>query len=93
MVAEFFPWPATSGGHMRTANTVEALAELGEVDMFAFHDRRKPEPVLPATAPVSSLVSTGYPMARRLGWRLQWLLERGVPIQIASRLADAGPRD
>ena len=54
---------------MRTANTMEALAELGDVDMFVFHDRRKPEPRIPAMVPISSLVTTGYPMARRFEWR------------------------
>ncbi len=50
-MVEFFPWPATNGGLMRVANSVEALAELGELDLFVFHDRRKPEPVVPRRCP------------------------------------------
>ena len=92
MVAEFFPWPAVNGGLMRGATSVEALAELGDVDLFVFHDKRKPEPRVPASVPIASLVTTGYPVARWLRWRVQWLLRRGIPTQIASRLGDPGPR-
>lgn len=34
MVAAWVPWPATSGGRMRLATVVTALAELGDVDFF-----------------------------------------------------------
>ena len=92
VVAEFFPWPATNGGLMRGATSVEGLAELGELDLFVFHDKRKPEPVVPSTVRVSNLLTTGYPVAGWLRWRARWMLQRGVPTQIASRMADHGPR-
>ncbi len=93
VVVEFFPWPATNGGLIRAANSVEALAELGELDLFVFHDKRKPEPVVPPTVRVANVVTTAYPVSGWLRWRARWLLQRGVPTQIASRMADPGPRN
>ncbi len=37
-------------------------------------------------------MTTAYPVAGWLRWRARWMLERGVPTQIASRAADPGPR-
>ena len=92
MVAEFFPWPATNGGLIRVATSVEGLAELGELDLFVFHDKRTPEPVVPLGVRVSNSLTTGYPVAGLLRWRIRWMVQRGVPTQIASRVADPGPR-
>jgi glycosyltransferase involved in cell wall biosynthesis len=92
VVAEFFLWPATNGGLMRGANSLEALADMGDLDLFVFHDGRKPSPVVPSTVPVSNLLTTDYPVAGRVLWRAEWVFRRGVPTQIASRMHDRGPR-
>lgn len=90
-VAEFFPWPATNGGLIRLSTALEALAELGDLDLLVLHDERKPDPVVPSTVPIRRVRTTGYPAAGWLRWRVRWALRRGVPLQVALRSADPGP--
>ena len=41
IVASDFPWPQIQGGHLRLATAIEALAGLGETDLFALYDDRR----------------------------------------------------
>jgi glycosyltransferase involved in cell wall biosynthesis len=93
IVASDVPWPQVQGGHLRLATAIESLAALGETDLFAFRDYRRPEPSLPATVPVArfkTVVHRGSPNQFR--WRLAWLVRRGIPLEVAMHRTDSGPR-
>jgi glycosyltransferase involved in cell wall biosynthesis len=92
-VADFFPWPANKGGLIRLATVVDALSRLGELDLFAFYDVRGPEREVPDWVRLARLGVTPYPAvgpSRR--WQAEWLVRRGVPLHVAMRMADPGPR-
>jgi glycosyltransferase involved in cell wall biosynthesis len=92
-VAEIFPWPAESGGQIRLATQIDALSRIGEVDLFSFYDVRGPELVIPVGVRLARLGTTPYPAvgpSRR--WQVVWLLRRGVPLSVAMRMQDPGPR-
>ena len=82
-VVEFFPWPAMNGGQIRLAAALEALADLGELDLLVLCDPDAPTPVVPAGVKVGRIATTPYPSADWSGWRMKWLLHRGVPLQVA----------
>jgi polysaccharide biosynthesis protein PslH len=93
IVASDVPWPQVQGGHLRLATAIDSLAALGETDLFAFRDYRRPEPSLPATVPVArfkTVVHRGSP--HQLRWRLAWLVRRGIPLEVAMHRTDSGPR-
>jgi glycosyltransferase involved in cell wall biosynthesis len=92
VVAENFPWPANGGGLIRLANSVEALARLGEVDLFTLCDPRRADRTIPPTVELARLETTPYPRAaRRLRWRTAWLARGGVPLEVAMRRFDPAP--
>ncbi len=94
-VADFFPWPPRSGGQLRTSIAVEALAEEADVDLFSFRDLRSPEAAAPEHVGLRRVATAGYPQIDRSGrWRIPWLLpgRPPVPMEVAMRAADAGPR-
>ena len=41
MVGDAYPWPPTTGSHLRMRTTLEALCDTGEVDFFCFYDARQ----------------------------------------------------
>ena len=91
-VGELFPWPTTGGGLMRLAGWVEALAAMGDVDLFCLYD-----PELPRDLPTSvSIARLGTAPRPKRGptwrWRAQWLMHRGLPIPVAMASGDAAPR-
>jgi len=92
-VADIFPWPVDSGGLIRLSTQVDALSRLGELDLFAFCDVSGPEPVVPDGVRLARLGTTPYPAEdRSRRWQAEWLLRRGVPLPIAMRRGDPGPR-
>ena len=94
VVTDFFPWPATKGGLIRAAVTVEALSRLGTVDLFSYFDPRLPEHELPAGVEVAGLGTTPYPgpsWSRR--YTAKTMARRGVPMRIALRALDDRQRD
>jgi glycosyltransferase involved in cell wall biosynthesis len=92
-VADLFPWPATSGGLIRLATQVDALSRTGELDLFAFYDVRGPDRVVPDGVRVARLGTTPYPaVGPSRKWGAEWLFHRGVPLHIAMRAGDPGPR-
>ena len=92
-VADIFPWPVDSGGLIRLSTQVDALSKLGELDLFAFRDMSGPEPVVPDGVRLARMGTTPYPAVdRSRRWQAEWLVRRGVPLSIAMRRGDPGPR-
>jgi len=92
-VADIFPWPVDSGGLIRLSTQIDALSRLGEVDLFSFYDVSGPERVVPDGVRLARLGTTPYPAVdRSRRWQAEWLARRGVPLPIAMRRADPGPR-
>jgi glycosyltransferase involved in cell wall biosynthesis len=91
-VVEFFPWPAMNGGQIRLAAALEALADLGELDLLVLCDPDAAVPTVPVGVKVARIVTTPYPAADWSNWRMKWMLHRGVPLQIALRSGDPEPR-
>ncbi|HEX3981505.1 MAG TPA: glycosyltransferase [Acidimicrobiales bacterium] len=97
-VANFFPWPAANGGLIRSSTAVEALAELGGVDLFALidqrlHDGRGPEEDVPSGVAVSRVGAVPYPqIGPSLRWRAAWLAQGRAPMEIVMRRSDPAPR-
>jgi glycosyltransferase involved in cell wall biosynthesis len=92
-VADAFPWPATNGGLIRASTAIEALADLGEVDLFCFFDQRLPGRRVPSSFTLARLAEVPLPpvhpsLLRRAGW----LAERGVPLEVAMRSRDKAAR-
>jgi glycosyltransferase involved in cell wall biosynthesis len=93
VVGENFPWPANGGGLIRLANMVEALAELGDVDLFTLCDSRRVDRTIPDGIQLARMETTPYPEAAHpLAWRASWLGRPGLPLEVAMRRFDAGPR-
>ncbi len=93
VVADFFPWPSLNGGLMRTAITVEALAEVGTVDLFSFVDERQKDRAVPPDVALGRLETAPHPAIDRTNrWRVAWLTRRGVPMEVVMRQADGAPR-
>ena len=92
-VTDFFPWPSTRGGLIRAATAVEALATLGELDLFSLCDMRLPAREVPVGVRLTRLATTAFPS---LAWsRTQTamaVLKRGVPLRIRLRSVDPQPR-
>ena len=78
IVASDLPWPQIQGGHLRLVTAIEALADLGETDLFAFRDYRRPSATLPATVPVRRLKTVMHPgNPHQFRWRMAWLAREG----------------
>ena len=94
IVAEDFPWPSTGGGLIRLAKMIEAIAELGDVDLFTLHDiRRGDEFDVPPTMKVRRVRTVCYPTApHEMHWRLKWLAQRSLPLEVSMRMLDRSPR-
>lgn len=93
VVADFFPWPSTNGGLLRLANSIEALGQIGEVELFSLYDERKPDRTVPAAVELARVGTAPYPaIDRSHRWRAAWLAHRGVPMEVAMRSADGAPR-
>jgi glycosyltransferase involved in cell wall biosynthesis len=73
---------------------IEAIAELGEVDLFTLHDiRRGDEFEVPPSIKVRRVRTVLYPGApRQLHWRLKWLAQRSLPLEVSMRMLDRSPR-
>ncbi len=98
VVATFFPWPSTNGGHIRMATSIEALSQLGAVDLFSFYDQRlyrQPgsRPEVPAEVDVARLATAPYPqIGPPTRWRPAWLARGGTPLEVVMRRRDPLPR-
>ena len=93
VVAENFPWPANGGGLIRLANSVEALAGLGDVDLFTLCDPRRTGREVADGVDLGRVGTTPYPAAARpLLWRASWVGRPGLPLEVAMRRFDPVPR-
>ena len=94
IVASDFPWPKTQGGHLRLTTAIEALAELGDADLFALYDYRRSVPSLPPSVQVERLKTVAHRGSpHTLRRRAAWLARRGIPLEVAlQRMDAAAPR-
>jgi glycosyltransferase involved in cell wall biosynthesis len=93
VVASDLPWPQIQGGHLRLATAIETLASLGETDLFAFCDYRRPASTVPTTVPVKRLKTVVHRESpHQFRWRMGWLARRGIPLEVAMHRMDSGPR-
>jgi glycosyltransferase involved in cell wall biosynthesis len=82
-----------AGGDLRLTVTIDALAELGPVDLFTLYDARRPTPEVPASVSLRRWTVTPHPKyPSQLRWRLRWLLHRGMPMEVARGSVDPVPR-
>ncbi len=93
VVGEDFPWPANRGGLIRLGKIIEALAALGEVDLFTLYDRRRTAFPVPQGLRLARQESTLYPAPDgSVRWRAAWATHRDVPLEVAMRNGDHRPR-
>jgi glycosyltransferase involved in cell wall biosynthesis len=93
VVGEDYPWPANRGGLIRLGKVIEALGELGEVDLFTLYDRRRSSFPVPDGLHLARRETTLYPTPdRAVRWRAAWVTHRDLPLEVAMRNGDAGPR-
>jgi len=93
IVASDFPWPKIQGGHLRLTTAIEALANLGETDLFALYDYRRSVPALPPNVPVERLKTVARRgTAHPFRWRAAWLARRGIPLEVVMLGTDAAAR-
>jgi polysaccharide biosynthesis protein PslH len=93
LVAEDWPWPMTGGGLIRLAKVIEALSEMGEVDLFSLYDHHRDSMVLPREALTDRLEMVPYPVSPATSrWRAAWAIQRGIPMEILMRTFDPAPR-
>jgi glycosyltransferase involved in cell wall biosynthesis len=89
VVADFFPWPPLNGGLMRLVTTIDALSELGTVDLFSLVDERQKDRQVPRHVSLGRLQTASYPAIDRSNrWRAAWLTRRGVPMEVVMRAGD-----
>lgn len=76
-MASWVPWPATSGGRMRLAIAVTALAELGDVDFFGMLRPGSENAIVDAPVALSRVKLVTRPPARAGGRAsIGWLMGR-----------------
>lgn len=93
VVASDFPWPKLQGGHLRLATAIEALSELGDVDLFALDRYHRPDTAVPPNIPVTRLKTvTEHDPGHQLRWRAAWLARRGTPLEVVRERMDPTPR-
>jgi glycosyltransferase involved in cell wall biosynthesis len=85
VVEKTYPWPVTSGSHIRVAGIVEALASLGEVDFF--HISKAAQLLSqPSHQAVARFAATQRPPSRYGGLRrVAWFTGSRLPLEVAMR--------
>ena len=86
VVTQDFPWPVVSGSLIRLTAVMDALAELGDIDLFSFVSENRADPVgEPDGVPVRRFASAVY---RERGFppllRARWLASQ-APIAVVTR--------
>jgi glycosyltransferase involved in cell wall biosynthesis len=86
VVGDDFPWPSTYGGALRSARLIEAIARLGEIDLFTLTYPLRSDPCLPpAHLPVRRLKTvTGPAPDYSASRRLKWLVSRREPLELVA---------
>ncbi len=92
VVADLFPWPPLNGGLMRMATCIDALSDVGSIDLFSLVDQRQANGDVPTRVMLDRSGTTPYPQIDRSNrWRPAWLARRQVPVEVAMRSADRSP--
>ena len=95
VVMQDFPWPVSLGSHLRLAQVIDVLSDLGETDLFCFVPARRTEPcVLPDRLQNVRLKTVVRP---RPTWsprqRLAWLTSSTMPLELAQEDATSPRRE
>lgn len=94
MVADAYPWPPTTGMHLRLLNTIKALTELGETDLFCLYDARQPQDPIPSELGISRVCMVPFgPVHETPVRRAVSLARRDLPLEVALRDGDKRPRE
>jgi glycosyltransferase involved in cell wall biosynthesis len=92
-VGEMFPWPPNGGGLIRWGKAIEALSELGDLDLFTLRDVRRTDLDVPPFVKLSRLMTAPYQVpAPWFPWRAAWMARRGRPIMVVRKSFDPAPR-
>jgi glycosyltransferase involved in cell wall biosynthesis len=85
VVEKTYPWPLTSGSHIRVANVVQALARLGEVDFFHI-SKVPPDASPPSHGSIARLAAVQRPPSGYRGFRrVAWLAGSKLPLEVVMR--------
>jgi glycosyltransferase involved in cell wall biosynthesis len=86
VVEKTYPWPLTSGSHIRVANIVQALASIGEVDFFHISKAPPASPSPGSREPMARLAAMQRPPSGNRGFRrVAWLAGSRLPLEVAAR--------
>jgi glycosyltransferase involved in cell wall biosynthesis len=94
MVADSYPWPPTTGSHLRLANTLTALAGRADTDLFCLYDARQAQDPVPTELGLAGvrMVPLG-PVRETPVRRFLCLARRDLPIEVALRNGNSNPRE
>ncbi len=86
VIGPIYPWPASFGGRMRLATTIDALRSVGTVDLFVAardHNSQRDEP---DEGTVRRLGVCDFPRFRRsVVERLSWFMRSDLPLELTGR--------
>lgn len=86
VIGQVYPWPATFGGRMRLATTIDALGSLGIVDLFVAPRDRNSQRAEPKARTIRRLCLCEFPQSRLpLVERLAWFARPELPLELAGR--------
>ena len=93
-VTDEFPWPARGGYQMRMAQMLDALGELGEIDLVVAAGSRHPRSGVPDDSAVARAIVVRFHGVQggRLGVAAKWLLS-GRPRVLLRSDYDAAARE
>jgi glycosyltransferase involved in cell wall biosynthesis len=78
---------------MRLAMVIEAVSQLGEIDLFAMHSSEQMDLELPPTLSVERFAAEVHrPPPSAWRWRSTWLAQRSVPMEVVLRTGDPSLR-
>ncbi len=93
MVADSYPWPPTTGSHLRLANTLTALTEMAGTDLYCLYDARQSQDAVPAELELERVCMVPLGPLRDTPFRrLLCLARRDQPIEVALRNDNKNPR-
>ena len=66
---------------------------MSDLDLFVFHDQRRSKTSVPPSVSVLRSVGVPFPQTSpQFKWRLDWVVHRGVPLEVVMARADPAPR-
>ena len=89
VVGHNFPWPANNGGLVRLSGIVQVLAEMGDLDLVALCEKDRTGRAIPSdVSPTRVLVVPIERVPSDLQSQLRWMVQRGIPMEMAYRRID-----